>query len=64
MEQPNKGRWIVLDAGDIDGDTDVDIVLGSFVRGPRTIRIPPALEQQWEAQRLSVLLLENTLRSR
>ncbi len=64
MEQSNKGRWIVLDAGDIDGDTDLDIVLGSFVRGPRTIRIPPALERQWETQRLSVLLLENILRSR
>ena len=64
MEQSNQGRWIVLDAGDIDGDTDVDIVLGSFVRGPRTIRIPPALERQWETQRLSVLLLENTLRNR
>jgi len=64
MEQSNQGRWIVLDAGDIDGDADVDIVLGSFVRGPRTIRIPPVLERQWETQRLSVLLLENTLRSR
>ena len=64
MEQSKQGRWIVLDAGDIDGDADVDIVLGSFVRGPRTIRFPQGLERQWETRRLSVMLLENTLRSR
>jgi hypothetical protein len=63
MEHSQQGRWIVLDAGDIDGDKDVDIVMGSFVRGPRTIKIPTALERQWETQRLSVLLLENTLRT-
>ncbi|MCI0747776.1 MAG: VCBS repeat-containing protein [Verrucomicrobia subdivision 3 bacterium] len=63
MEGSQQGRWIVLDAGDVDGDTDVDIVLGSFVRGPRTIHIPSSVERQWETQRLSVLLLENTLRS-
>jgi hypothetical protein len=64
IEHSQQGRWIVMDAGDIDGDTDVDIVLGSFVRGPRTSRIPSSLERQWETQRLSVLLLENTLRPR
>ena len=64
MEQSKQGRWIVLDAGDIDGDADVDIVLGSFVRGPRTIRFPQGLERQWETRRVSVMLLENTLRSR
>jgi FG-GAP-like repeat len=63
MEHSDQGRWIVLDAGDIDGDGDIDIVLGSFVRGPRTIRIPLSIERQWETNRLSVLLLENTLRS-
>ena len=61
MEQSKQGRWIVLDAGDIDGDKDIDIVLGSFVRGPRTIQIPSALEREWETRRLSVLLLENML---
>jgi hypothetical protein len=53
----------VLDAGDIDGDADTDILLGSFVRGPKTIPIPPRLEREWETRRLSVLLLENQLRT-
>jgi hypothetical protein len=26
-----KGRWVVMDAGDMDADEDVDLVLGSFV---------------------------------
>ena len=64
MEHSQRGRWIVLDAGDVDGDTDVDIVLGSFVRGPRTIQIPSSLASEWETRRLSVLLLENTLRTK
>jgi hypothetical protein len=63
MKHSQRGRWIVLDAGDVDGDTDLDIVLGSFVRGPRTIRIPSSIESQWETNRLSVLLLENRLRT-
>src|SRR5690606_6312476 len=29
--EATKGRWIVMDAGDIDGDGDIDLALGSFV---------------------------------
>jgi cytochrome c553 len=27
-----KGKWLVMDAADVDGDGDVDLVLGSFLR--------------------------------
>ena len=29
--QSTNGRWIVMDAADIDNDGDIDIALGSFV---------------------------------
>jgi hypothetical protein len=63
MEHSQQGRWIVVEVGDVDGDGDIDILLGSFVRGPRTIRIPSTLEREWEERRLSVMLLENQLRT-
>jgi hypothetical protein len=42
------GRWIVMDADDLDGDGAPDIVLGAFDRGPDTIPIPPHIRQQWQ----------------
>jgi len=56
------GRWLTMDANDLDGDGDLDIVLGSFAEGPQSIPIPNALQQAWRTNGFSVLLLENKLR--
>ena len=56
------GRWMVMDAGDLDGDGDTDLVLGSFVLGPTTIPVPAALHEHWKNEGAAVLILENTVR--
>ena len=56
-----QGRWLNMDANDLDGDGDLDIVLGSFAEGPHSIPIPSALQQAWRTNGFSALLLENKL---
>lgn len=55
------GRWFVMDAGDLDADGDIDVVLGSFVyfepMGDTT-----GLGKRWLNQGPSVVVLENTIR--
>lgn len=58
----NEGRWLVMSAADLDGDGDIDIALGSFANGPKTIFIPDELDAAWRTNRVSVLFLENTTR--
>ena len=62
LPEARQGRWLVMNAGDIDGDGDLDIVLGSFPQGPRTTFIPDELWHEWETNRVSVMILENTTR--
>ena len=56
-----KGRWMVMDAGDMDADGDIDLVLGSFVHflplGDKT-----GLGEKWVKDGPSVIFLENTIR--
>ena len=51
------GRWLTMDAGDIDGDGDIDMALASMIRMPTIV--PAALKELWEKQSPSVLYLIN-----
>ncbi|MEQ6120917.1 VCBS repeat-containing protein [Reichenbachiella sp. MALMAid0571] len=57
--EATRGRWIVMDAGDIDEDGDIDLALGSFVyflaQGDTT-----GLGKEWLSTGPSVVVLENT----
>jgi hypothetical protein len=50
------GRWITIEAADIDHDSDIDLLLGAldFPAG-----VPEAIRQQWQNERTTVLVLEN-----
>jgi hypothetical protein len=51
------GRWLTMDAGDLDGDGDIDIVLGNakFPLG----NIPDWLMKKWNQNAPSLLILKN-----
>lgn len=58
-EEALDGRWMTMASGDLDGDADTDLVLGSFLPGPPTIPIPESLQQRWATNGTALLVLEN-----
>lgn len=53
-----KGRWIVMDVGDIDNDHDLDIFLGAL---NFNTKVPKVLSDEWLNHPVSVLILKNNL---
>ena len=62
VKEATTGRWLTMEAGDVDGDGDEDIVLGNakFTLG----YIPDWLMKQWNAHSPSVLVLKNLHKGR
>lgn len=59
LERPEEGRWLLMDAGDVDQDGDEDIILGPFtyIFTP----VPENLNAYWQQEGPDLLILENTL---
>ena len=57
LRQGVTGRWICLDAGDLDGDGDIDLALGSLIGMPTAV--PEKLKALWTEKGPSVLILRN-----
>lgn len=57
------GRWLTMDAGDLDGDSAIDLTLGAFSQGPPGIAIPTALQSAWRTNGVVGLILHNTRKS-
>lgn len=58
-EKTKFGRWLLMDADDIDKDGDDDIVLSSFTYS--FTPVPNELSKLWSASDTDILILENTL---
>ncbi|MCC5932056.1 MAG: VCBS repeat-containing protein [Cyclobacteriaceae bacterium] len=56
-ESPD-GRWIVMDAADIDGDGDMDLILGNMLFGTDYTEY----FNRWVENGLPFVILENTIR--
>jgi hypothetical protein len=52
-------KSLTLEKADIDGDGDMDIILGNFAESP--IQVPGYLKDKWKAAKYGLIIFENQL---
>lgn len=60
LKNAHAGRWMVLDAGDIDQDGDQDIMIGAYTLGPGNV--PEDVRRKWFESETHVMILYNQTR--
>ncbi|MEP7230210.1 MAG: VCBS repeat-containing protein [Ginsengibacter sp.] len=55
-------KSLTLEKADIDGDGDMDIILGNFAESP--IAVPEYLKNEWKAAKYGLIVFENVLRNK
>ncbi len=60
FEHSNRGRWIVMDHGDMDDDGDIDLILGALAF--EVVPKNDSLENHWIKEGLPFVVLENTIK--
>ncbi|HJS55997.1 MAG TPA: VCBS repeat-containing protein, partial [Chitinophagaceae bacterium] len=53
------GRWLTMDAGDIDGDGDTDVILGNAIFTVGII--PKEIRERWLTHPVSAMILKNNM---
>lgn len=59
FEEVEKARWFLMDAGDVDKDGDLDIILSSFSYA--FVPIPKEIEEVWQENDIDLIVLKNNL---
>jgi hypothetical protein len=54
-----KGRWLTIEIGDFDDDSDIDIALGSFTLS--TTPVPEHYRKSWNNKGTDIIVLHNQL---
>ncbi|MEO7962011.1 MAG: hypothetical protein ABIR19_10720, partial [Ginsengibacter sp.] len=52
-------KSLTLEKADIDGDGDMDIILGNFAESP--IAVPEYLKNEWMSAQYGLIVFENVL---
>ena len=60
LKESNYGRWLLMDAGDVDGDGDEDIILSSFLYSFTPVPIEKI--DLWREKGIDIMILENILK--